>query len=102
MGFHRIVQTPLTLSDGLQLPARTHICTAAYAISNDPANLSNAQDLNGFRYYEKRKQPDEEYRHQYAVMDKDHMHFGHGRSPTRAAFCLERAQDHRGASDYGV
>ena len=33
MGFHHIVQSPLTLFDNLRLPAGTHICTASHAIS---------------------------------------------------------------------
>lgn len=69
----------LEIFDSLRLPAGTHICTASYAISKTPANISNAQDFNGFRYDEKRKQPNEEHRYQYAVADKDHGRFGYGK-----------------------
>ena len=77
--FHRILHKPLTLSDGLYLPAGTHICTASYAISQDPENISNAQNFDGFRYYIQRKQPDEDNKHQFAMTDKNHLHFGRGK-----------------------
>ena len=78
-GFRQIVQTPLTLSDGLHLPAGTHICVARYNISKDSANIPNADEFQGFRYYEKRKELHEGHKHQFAVTDKDHLHFGHGK-----------------------
>ena len=77
--FHRLVQKPLSLSDGLPLPAGTQICTASYAISQDANNVSNAQDFDGFRYYNQRKEIDENTKHQFATTDKNHMHFGRGK-----------------------
>ena len=77
--FHRIVQKPLTLSDGLHLPAGTHICAASYSISQDPENIPNAQNFDGFRYSNLRKQPDQDSKHQFAMTDRNHLHFGRGK-----------------------
>ena len=77
--FHRVVQKPLTLSDGTCLPAGIHVCAASYPISKDPANLPNARAFDGFRYYELRKNLAEENKHQFAMTDKNHMHFGRGK-----------------------
>ena len=77
--FHRIVQKPLTLSDGLHLPAGTHICAASYSIAQDPNNIPNSQNFDGFRYYNLRKQPNEDNKHQFATTDKNHLHFGRGK-----------------------
>lgn len=79
MGFHRIVQrNPITLSDGQTLKPGTHICLASYSISRDSDVVPN-QEFDGFRYYEMRKDPDEDKAMQYAMTDKNHLHFGHGR-----------------------
>ncbi len=79
LGFHRIVRSPLTLSSGVYLPPSTHLCTASYAISQDPSFAPNANDFDGFRYYRKRQQSAEDAnKHQFAMTDKDHLHFGHG------------------------
>lgn len=79
VGFHRIVQDEaITLSDGVRLAPGTHICTASYEISKDPAVIP-VQHFDGFRYYELRKSPDNDKKLQYAMTDRNHMHFGHGR-----------------------
>jgi cytochrome P450 len=79
VGFHRIVQNePITLSDGVQLAPGTHVCCASYEISKDPAVIPG-QEFDGFRYYELRKNPEEDKKLQYAMTDRNHMHFGHGR-----------------------
>lgn len=69
---------PITLSDGKVLAPGTHICLASYEISKDPTIISN-QSFDGLRYYELRKDPAEDKKMQYAMTDKNHLHFGHGR-----------------------
>lgn len=79
LGFHRIVQKdPIKLSDGLVLPPGMHVCCASYDISKDPSVIEN-QQFDGLRYYKLRKNSDQSKKLQYAMTDKDHMHFGHGR-----------------------
>ncbi|TVY81918.1 Ent-kaurene oxidase [Lachnellula suecica] len=79
LGFHRIVQTPLTLSDGTLLPTGTHLCVASEAISKDLNFAPNALEFDGFRYFRKREEAEEANKHQFAMTDKDHVHFGHGK-----------------------
>jgi cytochrome P450 len=79
VGFHRIVQTPITLHDGVRLPAGTHICIASYPTLLDSSFASNAKEFDGFRYYKKRQEAAEAQKHQYAMTDKNHLHFGHGK-----------------------
>ena len=77
--FHRLVQKPITLSDQTHLPAGTQICTASYSISQDPDNIANPQEFDGFRYEKMRMKPDEDNKHQFAMTDMTHLHFGRGR-----------------------
>ena len=70
---------PLTLSDGTYLPKGTFIAMAAASILLDPDVVPNPEKFDAFRNYRKRLEPGESTRHQYAMVDKDHLHFGHGR-----------------------
>jgi cytochrome P450 len=47
---HRIVKTPLTLSDGLHLPEGVHICFPSGPISKDPNFILNPDIFDGFRW----------------------------------------------------
>lgn len=79
VGFHRIVRNPLTLSSGIHLPPSTHLCTASYNISQALSFAPNAADFDGFRYFRKRQQSaDDANKHQFAMTDIHHLHFGHG------------------------
>lgn len=77
--FHRMVRAPLTLSNGVHLPAGTYLCAASDAIAKDPINTPDAHQFDGLRYYKKRQDPKEMHRHQFATTDKNHLHFGHGK-----------------------
>ena len=70
---------PLALSDGTYLPRGTFIAIAAASILLDPEVIPNPATFDAFRNYRKRLEPEERYRHQYVMVDKDHMHFGHGK-----------------------
>ncbi|OKP01050.1 Ent-kaurene oxidase [Penicillium subrubescens] len=50
LSMHRIVKTPLTLSDGLHLPKGVHICFPSGPISKDPNFISNPAIFDGFRW----------------------------------------------------
>lgn len=79
VGFHRIIQEPLTLSDGTFLPTGTHLCVASEAISKDARFAANAAAFDGFRYFRKRQETAEANKHQFSMTDKTHVHFGHGK-----------------------
>ena len=70
---------PLTLSDGTYLPKGTFVAMAAASILLDPDVVPNPEKFDAFRNYRERLKPGESTRHQYAMVDKDHLHFGHGR-----------------------
>ncbi|KAK3171180.1 hypothetical protein OEA41_003264 [Lepraria neglecta] len=76
--FHHLVMEPLTLSDGTYLPKGTFIAIAAASTPFDPEVTPDPETFDAFRSYRKRLEPDESTRHQYAMVDKDHTHFGHG------------------------
>lgn len=77
--FHRLAMEPLTLSDGTHISKGTFIAIAAASILLDPDVIPDPQKFDAFRNYRERLEPGESARHQYATVDKDHMHFGHGR-----------------------
>ena len=81
MGFHRIVEDPagITLHDGVRLPPGTHLCLASYAASSEPSVFPNAEEFDGMRYYKQQKNAEEAMKHQHAMTDKNHLHFGHGK-----------------------
>ncbi|KAF3480659.1 P450 monooxygenase No.2 [Arthroderma uncinatum] len=79
LAFNRIVQTPLTLSDGTHLPKGTHFSVPAAAILKDNENLPDADTFDGLRYYKIRQNPEEANRHQFAMTDTSNLHFGHGK-----------------------
>ncbi|KAF2128092.1 putative cytochrome P450, partial [Dothidotthia symphoricarpi CBS 119687] len=79
LGFHRIVQNPITLSDGTRLPTGTHICLASEATSKDARLIPHADKFDGFRYYKMGQNSEEAHKHQFATTDKNHLHFGHGK-----------------------
>ena len=70
---------PLTLSDGTYLPKGTFIAVAAASTLLDLEVTPDPETFDAFRSYRKRLEPGESAHHQYATMDKDHMHFGHGK-----------------------
>ena len=69
----------LVLSDGTELPKGTFIAIPAAPILFDPHVVSNPLSFDAWRNFRKRQEPGQETRHQYAMVDKDHMHFGHGK-----------------------
>ncbi len=79
VAFHRIVCSPITLSDGIKLPVGTHICVPAAAILQDDDVEPTASVFDGFRYFKKRQAADEANKHQFAMTDTNNLHFGHGK-----------------------
>ncbi|ETS79291.1 hypothetical protein PFICI_09144 [Pestalotiopsis fici W106-1] len=84
--FIRIVEKPITLSDGTHLPAGTHIESAHASIVQDSNLYSNPETFDGHRFmnlragaipdplgYKNREQ------HQFVTATKEFMAFGYGR-----------------------
>ncbi|KAL3462588.1 cytochrome P450 [Aspergillus heterothallicus] len=75
----RITKEPLVFSDGLTIPANTHICFASGPLSRDPANLPypnlDPSTFDGFRWCR-----DLYARNNKLVsMSPSNLHFGYGR-----------------------
>lgn len=70
---------PLNLSDGTHIPKGTFIAIAAASILMDPEIVPNPEEFDALRNYRKRLTPGQSTRHQYAMIDKDYLHFGHGK-----------------------
>ncbi|KAL8713324.1 MAG: hypothetical protein Q9220_002523 [cf. Caloplaca sp. 1 TL-2023] len=77
--FHRLALEPITLSDGTHLPKGTFIALPAASILYDPAIVPDPHTFDAFRNYRKRQKPGNSTRYQYAMVDKEHLHFGHGK-----------------------
>lgn len=106
VSFHRIVKQPLTLSDGLCIPAGTHICFPSGPISKDPAFVSNPHAFDGFRWCQdpqdrdaltaSEKHPSQEKPHptslapststSFVSISASNMHFGFGRQACPGRF----------------
>jgi len=84
----RVTTAPLTLSTGHTLPTGTRIGFAAYAIqhssltptfssTHNPSSKPVSQ-FDGLRFYNLRKVPGNENKHQYVTTSPDSLNFGHG------------------------
>ncbi|KAI5814895.1 putative cytochrome P450 [Pyronema omphalodes] len=82
LSFHRVVVEPVTLADGTFLPKNTQICMPSGPLGMDSTVLVGDRpptDFDGYRYFNERKKEGEGHRHQFAMPQKDHLHFGIGR-----------------------
>ncbi|KAF2122026.1 cytochrome P450 [Lophiotrema nucula] len=78
LGFKRAVMEPITLSDGVVLPKGIHLVFPVVPIALESVS-PHPEKFDGFRYYRERQQPGHANLHQFAMTDKDNMHFGHGK-----------------------
>lgn len=75
VSFKRIVQKPITLSDGFHLPVGAYICTVVTS-----AIGRESEPFDGSRYSKKREGGGTKTtRDQYTSTDREHITFGHGR-----------------------
>jgi len=79
VAFNRVVQKPITLSDGTHLPKGTHFGMASVPLVFDEALVDKPHTFDGFRSYRKRLETGESHRHQFATTDANSLHFGHGK-----------------------
>ncbi|KAK0121886.1 hypothetical protein ONS95_010164 [Cadophora gregata] len=85
---NRVTTSDLTLSTGHTLPKGTRFGFAGWAIhqsattpSFNPANNPSSKpvsEFDGLRYYNLRKIPGNENKHQYVTTSPDSLNFGHG------------------------
>ena len=76
---HRYINVPITLSDGLHLPAGTRICHASIALAKDPTIVPDPNVFDGFRYYTKRiVYPEDAAKYQYVSVLPETLQFGAG------------------------
>ena len=73
------MKEPITLSDGVRLPKGTQLAMASAPVLMDPDVVPNPETFDPFRSYRKRLEPGEGNRHLFAMTDKDHLQFGHGK-----------------------
>lgn len=76
--FSRTVIKPMTLSDGLHLPAGTRIAMAAESILNDPSVTPEPDKFDPWRSIRARQQSGDDIKHRFTTTSADNLHFGHG------------------------
>ncbi|KAL1637022.1 hypothetical protein SLS58_009461 [Diplodia intermedia] len=80
LSFNRKVMSPLRLSDGTVIPAKSFITMATNSIAHDERYYPNADTFDGFRFFRKRLQSeDEAKRHQFTSTGATSLPFGHGK-----------------------
>ncbi|KAK2753894.1 hypothetical protein FQN54_007253 [Arachnomyces sp. PD_36] len=78
--FDRIIEQPLTLSNGFTLPKGARIAVPAGPISLDDSVWEDATRFDGFRFAKIRQSsPALASTHQFVTTGPNAMHFGHGR-----------------------
>lgn len=79
MGFHRKVESEVTLSSGVVLPKGTLISAPAEAQTKDPQYYVDPEKFDGYRFYHQDPnayKPEDEY----ANIQPGHLAWGRGRS----------------------
>jgi cytochrome P450 len=78
--FDRIIEKPLTLSNGFTLPKGARVAVPAGPISLDDSVWKDAETFDGFRFANIRQSsPSLANTHQFVTTGPNAMHFGHGR-----------------------
>ena len=75
----RIAMKDISLHDGTQIPKGTRVAFSSYDILMDPTVVPDPETFDGWRSYRKRQEGGQERRHSWALTDKDHLAFGHGK-----------------------
>jgi cytochrome P450 len=77
VGFNRIAMSPITLSDGFNIPVGTYINMAAESMSRDPAYYQDPDSFNGYRFFDgtNETKPQEEF----SGIENGNLAWGSGR-----------------------
>ncbi|RHZ56963.1 hypothetical protein CDV55_102522 [Aspergillus turcosus] len=73
----RLAKADITLSDGTYVPKGGVLIVSAHTFK-DESTYPNADTFDGYRFYNKRKQPGNEHRYQFVTTSTEHFAFGHG------------------------
>ncbi|PYH37644.1 cytochrome P450 [Aspergillus neoniger CBS 115656] len=84
MGYKRQFTDEIELSDGLHLPAGSHVEFPIVPIQHD--SVEDPTRFDGLRYYRLRQNRSETYRHQFATTSPTSLHFGHGQNSCPGRF----------------
>ncbi|KAF7955865.1 hypothetical protein EAE96_004787 [Botrytis aclada] len=78
IGFKRAAMEDIKLSDGTVLPKGVHMVVPVVPIALESVTPDPGV-FQGFRFYYERQKPGQSNLHQFAMTDKNNMHFGHGK-----------------------
>ncbi|GKZ34378.1 hypothetical protein AbraIFM66950_004609 [Aspergillus brasiliensis] len=84
VGYKRQFTEAIELSDGLHLPAGSHVEFPIVPIQHD--SVEDPTRFDGLRYYRLRQSRGETYRHQFATTSPTSLHFGHGQNSCPGRF----------------
>ncbi|KAF7182960.1 hypothetical protein CNMCM7691_002704 [Aspergillus felis] len=73
----RFALADITLSDGTYIPKGAMCIVSTHTLS-DESIYPNAGTFDGYRFYNKRKEPGNEHRYQFVTTSNEHFAFGHG------------------------
>lgn len=87
VSYSRIVAKPFKFSNGLEIPAGSHIQVPASQISLDPDIFPYPESFKGFRFADLRAEHAEnKHRYQFTTTSPRTMHFGFGRQACPGRF----------------
>ncbi|KAH1310579.1 hypothetical protein KXX24_004845 [Aspergillus fumigatus] len=73
----RYALADITLSDGTFIPKGAMLIMSAHTMK-DESIYPHADTFDGYRFYNKRKEPGNEHRYQLVTTSNEHLGFGHG------------------------
>ncbi|RDL30234.1 uncharacterized protein BP5553_10512 [Venustampulla echinocandica] len=79
MTFNRRLTTPLTLSNGVTLPASTYISMPHYPMMHDADLFPPPKTFDGLRFFNLRQEKGQEERHQFASLSSEIPSWGVGK-----------------------
>jgi cytochrome P450 len=82
---NRVAHEKVILSDGTVIPKGAHLCVPNVR-TYDPAFYDNPHEFNGRRFYDLRKEPGNDSKHQFVTTDDSYIPFGHGKSACPGRF----------------
>ena len=74
---NRLALKQIVLSDGTVIPKGANMFVSMKILEDDTI-YPNAATFDGYRFYNKRKQPGNEHKHQFVATTSEHFVFGHG------------------------
>ncbi|KAF8955284.1 cytochrome P450 [Flammula alnicola] len=79
LSMNRKVLKDFTFSNGVTVPAGTHVAVATYSTHVDETTYTNPDKFEGFRFAEMREAEGEGTKHQMVSLSHDYVTFGTGR-----------------------